>query len=75
MRHRLLAGISSASASGLRSLRLTRHHHLPLTGAVQTFTARRTGTYQILAFGAQGGSGGATGRPAAAAPRSAATSA
>ena len=75
MRHRLLAGISFAALLACGPSASAATTTFLFTGAVQTFTAPTTGTYQILAFGAQGGSGGATGRPAAAATAAAATTA
>jgi hypothetical protein len=75
MRHRLLAGISSAALLACGPSASAATTTFLFTGAVQTFTAPTTGTYQFLAFGAQGGSGGATGRPAAAATAAAATTA
>jgi PEP-CTERM motif len=61
MRHRLLAGISFAALLACGPSASAATTTFLFTGAVQTFTAPTTGTYQILAFGAQGGSGGATG--------------
>src|ERR1700722_12796052 len=75
MRHRLLAGISFAALLACGPSASAATTPFLFTGAVQTFTAPTTGTYQILAFGAQGGVAALPGRPAAAAPRSAATSA
>ena len=56
MRHRLLAGKSLAAL--LAWAPSASASTFDFTGAVQTFTAPMTGTYQILAFGAQGGSDG-----------------
>jgi hypothetical protein len=61
MRHRLLAGISFAALLACGPSASAATTTFLFTGAVQTFTAPTTGTYQILAFGAQGGSSGATG--------------
>jgi hypothetical protein len=61
MRHHLLAGISLAALLAWAPSASAATFPFDFTGMVQTFTVPMTGAYQILAFGAQGGSGGATG--------------
>src|ERR1700678_4491037 len=61
MRHHLLAGISLAALLAWAPSASAAPFPFDFTGMVQTFTVPMTGACQILAFGAQGGSGGATG--------------
>jgi hypothetical protein len=61
MRHHLLAGISLAALLAWAPSASAATFPFDFTSAVQTFTVPTTGAYQILAFGVQGGSGGATG--------------